>query len=66
MVKPRLPPEIQAILPSDVIHIIQSFVPHLPPTPKPSPSLQRELQKIQKTGSNNAMYLKGFDDFILD
>ena len=67
MVKPQLPAEIQAKLPAEIIHIINSFVPHLPKTPGPSPQLQKELRKLQKKGGKkNSMYLKDLDDFVLD
>ena len=68
--KPSLPIEIQDILNDDVVRVIYSFVPHLPKkvTPKTSPSLQYHIMKLQITPirGKNEMYLKGFDDFILD
>jgi len=67
MVKPCLPLEIQARLPSDIIHIIQSFVPHFPKKQQISPSLQKELTYLQKKGGKKTdMYLNGLDDFVLD
>ena len=66
--KPKLPDEISRTLPTDLLRHIYSFVPPLPPvTPKHSPSLQRELERIQRSPlrGKNEMYLKGFEDFIL-
>ena len=67
--KPELPIQIQDLLSPDVICHIQRFVPHLPKkkTPPASPSLQRELERLQRSPLRgiNEMYLKGFDDFIL-
>ncbi len=67
--KPELPLEIQDLLSVDLVRHIQMFVPHLPKkrTPPTSPSLQRELERLQRSPLRgvNEMYLKGFDDFIL-
>jgi hypothetical protein len=68
--KPTLPMDIQDMLPDDIIRVINSFIPHLrkKQSPKLSPSLQYHLAKIQRSPlrGKNEMYLKGFDDFILD
>ena len=70
MVKPQLPEQIAMLIPDDILRIINSYTPHLPkkPSPKTSPSLQRELTRIQSAcfKGKSAMYLRGFDDFILD
>lgn len=68
MVKPCLPLEIQERLPSEIIHIIQQFVPHMPLKKKQvSPSLQKQLTDLQKKGGKKTdMYLKDLDDFVLD
>lgn len=66
--KPKLPPEISCKFPPDLLRYIYSFVPPLPPaTPKHSPSLQRELDRIQRSPlhGKNEMYLRGFEEFIL-
>ena len=66
--KPKLPDEISRTLPTDLLHHIYSFVPHLPVVkPKHSPSLQRELERIQRSPllGKNEMYLRGFEEFIL-
>ena len=68
--KPTLPMEIQLLLPEDIVRVINSFVPHLKKEKIQgvSPSLQSEISKIQRcfVSGKNEMYLKGFDDFILD
>jgi hypothetical protein len=66
--KPQLPHEIRLKFPPEIVHIIASYVPHLPLKEYPSPSLQREFKRIQtpKLHGKNEMYLKDFDDFLLD
>jgi hypothetical protein len=69
--KPKLPYEIQMMLPKEIVHLIQSFVPpneKLPSPKLPSPSLQKELMRIQSTHlkGKSAMYMKEFEDFVLD
>lgn len=60
---------LKPILPLTVIQIINSFVP--PPKKKKehiSPTLQKDLQKIQsmELKGKSGMYMKGLDDFILE
>jgi len=68
--KPQLPKEIQCLFPEELVRLIDSFVPHLkkPPTPKPSPSLEREVRLIQSKYLHGCtgMYLEDLEDFILD
>ena len=66
--KPQLPDEIRRLFPSEIVHIIMSYTPHLEPKKVVSPSLQRELQRIQQSPlrGKNEMYMKEFDDFILE
>jgi hypothetical protein len=68
--KPQLPDEIRLALPSEIVHHIYSYVPHMEKeSPKtPSPSLQKELQRIQsvRLKGKSAMYMKEFEDFCLD
>lgn len=67
--KPELPLEIQALLPEDIVRYIRKFVPHIKKSPPPSPGLLRELERIQRSplrGKKNEMYMKGYDDFILE
>jgi len=67
--KPRLPSEIEAFLPDDILFVISTYLQHLrKPKIKPiSPSLQKELTKLQGCDlfGKNEMYLKDLDDFIL-
>jgi hypothetical protein len=65
MPKPRLPRELELFFPSEVLHLIYGYVPPKPPTPAPSPGLQRELERLQYGTKHTAMYLKGLDDFVL-
>jgi hypothetical protein len=66
--RPILPDEIARRFPSEVLHIIYSFVPHLPKEKQTSPSLQRELKKIQslKLKGKTGTYMRDLDDFILE
>lgn len=69
--KPELPIKIQEHLPEDVVWYISTFVPHFPKpkkTPPCSPSLQRELERLQCSPmrGKNEMYLWGLIDFVLD
>jgi len=65
MVKPRLPDKIEKAIPPEIVHLIYSFLPHEEKPKPPSPSLQREVERLQKQPKQTAMYLKGLDDFIL-
>lgn len=55
------------ILPKDVIWVIDSFFPNRRKKVA-SPSLQKELKKIQTMNIRNlpAMYMRGLEDFCLD
>lgn len=67
--RPTLPPEIERIFPEDVLKRIYMFVPHIRERKSShSPSLQKELQKIQSTAlkGTSGTYMKGLDDFCLD
>jgi hypothetical protein len=65
--KPELPREIRELLPREIVGIIRSFVPHISKSNPPSPGLQRELERLQRSPlkGKNEMYLKGLSDFIL-
>lgn len=67
MGKPRLPPEIEAKFPDRVVSLIYRFIPYLrtTPTPKASPGLQRELERLQVGNKQTAMYLRDLEDFLL-
>lgn len=67
--KPRLPSVIEQALPEDIVQHIYSFVPY-PKKEKPqhSPTLQKELTRIQslELKGKSGMFMKGLDDFCLD
>ncbi len=60
---------LKSIFPEDVVMFIDTFIPYFKKEkPKYSPSLQKELTKIQNMklkGISNT-YLKNFYDFVLD
>lgn len=64
--KPPLPKEFEALFPREIVGYIRRFLPHVPP-PNPTPGLQREVERLQKSPKRfqTAMYLKGLEDFIL-
>ncbi len=64
-VKPRLPQEIESQLPIEIVSLINKFVPKLPKPSPPSPGLQRELERLQRSPKRNSMDLYGLDDFVL-
>jgi len=70
MVKPHLPETIEKIFPENVIRYIYTFVPHLEkiPTPKTSPSLEKQLRRIQTISlkGKGSMYMQDLEDFVLD
>lgn len=67
--KPRLPSELEALLPDDILFVISTYLEHLrkPKIKSLSPSLEKELTKLQSYDlcGKNEMYLKNLDDFIL-
>ena len=66
--KPQLPEEIRRLFPKEVINVIQSYVPHTETPKTPSPSLQKELHKIQHITlkGKSSMYMRELEDFCLD
>ena len=67
--KPRLLPEIEARFPDAVLKTIYGFIPHEPKkkrTPPASPSLQRELKRIQSSPKMTAMGMYRLEDFLLE
>jgi hypothetical protein len=58
---------LSSLLPSDVIWVIDSFFPN-PKKKKVSPSMQKELKKIQNMFIRNkpTMYMRDLEDFCLD
>lgn len=65
--KPRLPDEIEVLLPEDIVRYIYRFVPKMKKKDlePASPSLQRALEKLQQSPKRTPMDLYGLDDFIL-
>lgn len=66
--RPKLPSEVEQRLPEEIVKHIYSFVPYpKKPKIKESPSLQKELTKIQSAElkGKSAMYMRGLDDFCL-
>jgi hypothetical protein len=72
--KPQLPECLCALIPDDVLGVINSFVPHLPKPKKEkrkdkslSPDAQRDLRLIQQRAMRGVdpMYLRDLEDFIL-
>lgn len=61
---------LEGILPKDVIvHVIDKYFeyPKKKKTPLVSPTLQKELQKLQVSPKwKPAMYMRGLEDFCLD
>jgi hypothetical protein len=64
--KPRLPLELEWKLPEDVLRYLYRFVPKTPKQALPNPTLQRVLEKLQKSPKRTAMDLYGLDDFVLN
>lgn len=64
--KPRLPREIEFQFPVEIVSMIYKYVPKLPIKPPVSPSLQREIERLQRSPKRNSMDLYGLDDFILE
>jgi hypothetical protein len=64
--KPKLPPELELLLPEDVLRHLYRFVPKTPKQKPPSPSLQRALEKLQQSPKRTPMDLYGLDDFVLN
>lgn len=67
--KPRLLPEVEARFPDAVLKTIYGFIPHEPKkkkTPPASPSLVRELTRIQTSPKMTAMGMYRLEDFLLE
>lgn len=67
--KPKLPSALEELLPEDVLNHIYTFVPHRKKGIKEhSPSLQRELHRIQtlQLHGKSSTYMKGLNGFCLD
>lgn len=64
--KPRLPPQIECLLPEEIVRHIHRFVPKPKKSPPRSASYQRALEMLQKSPKRSAMDLYGLDDFVLN
>ena len=64
--KPRLPSQIEALLPKEVVRHIYRYVPKPKKSPPRSASYQRALEMLQKSPKRSAMDLYGLDDFVLN
>ena len=67
--RPKLPGPIEDLLPDTILDIIYSYVPHTKrPRKTHSPSLQRELERIQnlELSGKSANYMKGLSEFVLN
>jgi hypothetical protein len=63
-----LPQEVKDKFPDDIVNLILSYLPKKRKRGYISPSLQRELEKLQKITlkGKNSMYLREFTNFVLD
>jgi hypothetical protein len=63
-----LPQAVKDKLPDDIVNLILSYLPKKKKKGHISPSLQRELEKLQKLTLKGkcGMYLREFDVFSLD
>jgi len=63
-----LPQSIKDELPDCIVDLIMSYLPKKKKKKQISPSLQRELEKLQKITlkGKSGMYLREFTDFSLD
>jgi hypothetical protein len=61
---------LSSLLPDDLIYVIDKFFPYpkKKKTLEVSPSMQKELKKIQiiKLKNKSSMYMKDLEDFCLD
>jgi hypothetical protein len=63
-----LPQEVKDKLPDDIVNLIMTYLPKKKKKGHISPSLQRELEKLQKLTLKgmNGMYLREFSAFVMD
>jgi hypothetical protein len=63
-----LPQEVKDKLPDDIVNLIMTYLPKKKKKGHISPSLQRELEKLQKLTIKgmNGMYLREFSAFVMD
>ena len=63
-----LPQEVKDKLPDDIVNLIMTYLQKKKKKGHISPSLQRELEKLQKLTLKgmNGMYLREFSAFVMD
>jgi len=63
-----LPQQVKDKLPDDIVNLIMTYLPKKKKKGHVSPSLQRELEKLQKLALKgmNGMYLREFSAFVMD
>ncbi len=63
-----LPQEVKDKFPDDIVNLIMTYLPKKKKKGHISPSLQRELEKLQKLTIKgmNGMYLREFSAFVMD
>jgi hypothetical protein len=63
-----LPQAVKDKLPDDIVNLIMTYLPKKKKKGHVSPSLQRELEKLQKLTIKgmNGMYLREFSAFVID
>ena len=66
MNRPRLPPHVEERFDAFVLKTIYSFVPKYPKASPPIRGLQTQLEKLQKSPKQTAMWLYGLEDFMLE
>ena len=69
MPRERLPRAVELLLPPELVHHIYSFLPSVPKkSPEHSPSLAKELRRIQGLHLKgvSSSYLRGLGLFCLD
>jgi hypothetical protein len=57
-----------SVLPLELVHKVDSFIPKNPKKKEASPSMQKQLIKIQRMvlKGKNSMYMRNLEDFCLD
>lgn len=67
--RPKLPYAIEQMLPAEVLHNIYQYVPHVKKeSPKHSPTLQKDLYKIQNSPlrGKSSNFMRDLEEFCLD
>jgi len=66
MNRPRLPQHVEERFDALVLKTIYSYVPKYPKVSPPPKGLQRQLEKLQISPKQTAMWLYGLEDFMLE